>query len=80
MLMCRKRKFRECFFGTRYIFYKIKELMADYLSSDEYLFSVQMQSLYDASKDGLPNFVYTDHTFLANLYYPDFDRSKFYPE
>lgn len=80
VLMHRKRKFRECFFGTRYLFHKIKELMAERLSIDEYLFSVQMQSLYDASKAGLPNFVYTDHTFLANLTYPDYDRSAFYPD
>lgn len=80
VLIQRKRKFRECFFGTRYIFHKIKALMAERLSVDQYLFSVQMQSLYDASLEGLPNFVYTDHTFLANLYYPGFDHSKFFPD
>jgi len=34
------------------------------------LFSIQTQSLYDASIDGLPHFLYTDHTHLANLKYP----------
>jgi len=37
------------------------------------LFSIQTQSLYDASIDGLPHFVYTDHTHLANLKYPGAD-------
>ena len=33
----------------------------------------QTQSLFDASLPGIPHFVYTDHTLLANLQYPGFD-------
>ena len=40
---------------------------------DRSAFSFQTQSLFDASVEGLPHFVYTDHTALANSYYPDFD-------
>lgn len=32
-------------------------------------FTLQTQSLFDALVDGLPNFVYTDHTYLANRRY-----------
>src|SRR5690606_13395744 len=41
-----------------------------------YVFSFQLQSLFDASLPGLPHYVYTDHTHLANLEYPQFDRRK----
>jgi glycosyltransferase involved in cell wall biosynthesis len=74
-----KRKFKDCFFRTSYIYHKIKALMSEYLDSEDYIFSVQMQSLYDASKPGLPHFIYTDHTNLANLSYPDFKQSTIYP-
>ncbi len=33
-------------------------------------FTFQTQSLFDARRDGVPHFVYTDHTYLANLRYP----------
>ncbi|MGI8624002.1 MAG: glycosyltransferase family 4 protein [Solirubrobacteraceae bacterium] len=36
-------------------------------------FTLQTQSLFDASLPGVPHFVYTDHTGLSNAYYPDFD-------
>jgi glycosyltransferase involved in cell wall biosynthesis len=35
--------------------------------------TIQIQSLFDAHAPGIPHFVYTDHTHLANLGYPDFD-------
>jgi glycosyltransferase involved in cell wall biosynthesis len=33
-------------------------------------FTFQTQSLFDASVDGIPHFVYTDHTELVNRHYP----------
>ncbi len=36
-----------------------------------YDFSVQTQSLFDASCEGVPHFVYTDHTYLANRRYAE---------
>lgn len=80
MLVQRKKKFKECFFSTSYIFHKIKVLMEGYLSLDDYVFSFQMQSLYDASKEGLPNFVYTDNTILANLDSSIADKSALFPD
>lgn len=52
--------------------------MSSRLAKDKYAFSFQMQSLFDASTEGLPHFVYTDHTHLANLYYPNFDPKSLY--
>jgi glycosyltransferase involved in cell wall biosynthesis len=37
---------------------------------EEVFFSFQTQSLFDASQEGLPHFVYTDHSCLANRRYP----------
>lgn len=69
---------RECFFRTPYLFHTIKEFMAHKLDTHNYLFSFQMQSLFDASHEKLLHFVYTDHTNLANSNYPIQDESRLY--
>lgn len=73
-----RKKISECFWRTTYIFRRIKTLVSNLLSQDEYRFSFQFQSLYDGSKEGLPHYVYTDHTHLANLSYPDFEKKDLY--
>ena len=73
-----KKKIRECFWRTTYIFNRIKVLLSTVLSRDDYVFSFQNQSLFDGSKPGLPHYVYTDHTHLANLGYPSFDKEDLY--
>jgi len=45
-----------------------------------YTFTFQTQSFFDVSFPGVPNFLYTDHTHLANLYYPEFNLKKLYPK
>ena len=42
------------------------------------IFTIQTQSIVDASQPGIPHFIYTDHTHLANLYYPGFDARGLY--
>jgi len=73
-----RKKIKECFWRTTYVFRKTKILASNLLSQDEYEFSFQNQSLFDGSRKGLPHYVYTDHTHLANLYYPDFDKKNLY--
>lgn len=73
-----EKRLKETFFRTPYLFQKIKHLLAEKLNDPVYLFSFQMQSLYDASFTGLPHFVYTDHTNLANLTYPHQDRNRLF--
>jgi len=70
-----RRTIHQCFYRTPYIFKNIKMLLHNRFSKDasKYAFTFQTQSLYDASVEGLPHFVYTDHTHLANLYYPGFE-------
>lgn len=41
-----------------------------------YQFTIQTQSMFDASAPTIPHFVYTDHTELTNVKYPAFDRRK----
>ena len=77
-ILTKKRKYKNSYIRTAYFFQKVKEIISNQLSKKEYAFSFQLQSLIDASKPGLPHFVYTDHTHLANLDYPGFDRSQLF--
>jgi glycosyltransferase involved in cell wall biosynthesis len=71
---------RMCFWRTPFIFRQVRRLIRERLGPrrEEFVFSVQTQSLYDAAIPGVPHFVYTDHTHLANLSYPAFSRDRLY--
>ncbi len=69
---------REILSRTTYFYNEVKQAIGRRLVSYDYLFSLQTQSLFDASRVGLPHFVYTDHTHLANLKYPEFDPNMLY--
>ena len=43
--------------------------------AEEFAFTFQTQSLFDGHIPGVPHFLFTDHTHLANLNYPSFDKS-----
>lgn len=79
-LLTRRQTVLLAFYRTPYIFQKIRELVRARLAErvGEFAFSVQTQSLYDASIPGLPHFVYTDHTHLANLSYPGFPSDQLF--
>lgn len=77
-MVSRKHSFAQYFLHTPYIFDHIRTILARRLERGEYAFSFQIYSLYDGSSSNLPHFVYTDHTHLANLTYPDFDSSALY--
>ena len=66
---------REGYLRTTYAFTQLHYAMRELIDPRRHAFSFQMQSLYDASVPGVPHFIYTDHTHLSNLHYPDFDRS-----
>jgi glycosyltransferase involved in cell wall biosynthesis len=74
------KKFKEAFWRTPYIFKTVKRLLNLRLSKQNYLFTFQMQSLFDCSLPTVPHFIYTDHTHLANLAYPNFNVKKLYPK
>lgn len=74
------KNFKESFWRTPYIFKTVRRLLKQRLSKQNYMFTFQMQSLFDCSLPNVPHFIYTDHTHKANLYYPDFNIRKLYPE
>lgn len=77
-ILAGKKHAKECYFRTPYLFHQIKRLMDNKLADPDYAFSFQMQSLYDASANRLPHFIYTDHTNLANLLYPVQDHNRLF--
>jgi len=77
-LLERYKTFREAFWGTRFLFSYVKGLLAKNYGANPYAFTFQLQSLLDASLPGKAHFVYTDHTVLENMQYPNFNRRKIY--
>src|SRR5579872_4045055 len=65
---------RHAYFTTTYTFKRLHLAMRQWIKPGRHAFSFQMQSMYDTSVPGVPHFIYTDHTHLSNLHYPDFDR------
>lgn len=76
------RRFRRSFLATQYLFKWVKQFIGRRLTADRqnYVFSFQLQSIFDASLPGLPHFVYTDHTHLANFEYEQFDKSRLHAQ
>lgn len=72
-----RRTVAPCFYYTPYIFRQIRRLLLAHLAgrSGEFAFTVSTQSLFDAHLAGVPHFIYTDHTHLANLRSPTFHRA-----
>lgn len=60
---------------TTFLFKLMSRIAREEISRGNYRFSLQIQSLYDASTPGVPNFVYTDNTVLANTHYKNAKRS-----
>lgn len=75
-----KKKARECFFRTTFIFSKVKKVITEKINNDNYTFSIQSNSLYDTSTGKIPHFIYTDHTHLENLKYPLYDKNNLFSE
>jgi glycosyltransferase involved in cell wall biosynthesis len=73
-----RRKFPDCMSRTPAIFRKVKQRAEERIASEGYDFTFQTQSVFDTSLAGVPNFVYTDHTELANLHYPGFRETNLF--
>lgn len=76
-ILGRERAFRRAFLVTPFLFRRVKHLVHRHLAGrqDEFTFSFQLQSLFDASTPFFPHYVYTDHTNLTNLTYSEFERA-----
>jgi glycosyltransferase involved in cell wall biosynthesis len=66
-----RRRLWGAFFRTAHMFEWVRQTMRERCVGRDYAFTFQTQSIFDASVDGVPHFLYTDHTELANAYYPD---------
>lgn len=73
-LLLRRKKLWAAFFATPFMFRAIRRLVSEHLAAGGYDFTFQIQSLFDARVEGVPHFIYSDHTHLENLTYPAFDR------
>jgi glycosyltransferase involved in cell wall biosynthesis len=80
-LISRRRRIWDCYFHTPFAFNAIKKAVQAKVGRNpsQYAFTFQTQSLWDGSVPGVPHFVYTDHTNLANLLYNGFGDSKVFP-
>lgn len=80
-LLRHRRALPQIALRTPYLFRRLRELIGERLSERlaEFRFTFQTQSLFDASLPGVPHFVFTDHTHLANLRYPAFGRNNLFP-
>ncbi len=74
-----KRKVRQSFLRTHYLYGRIKRLAREWIRPGEHAFSFQMQSLFDTSVPGVPHLIYTDHTNQSNLEYASGVERSLYP-
>jgi glycosyltransferase involved in cell wall biosynthesis len=65
------------FLGTTYIFKHFTSQVREKVASGRYEFIIQSQCLCDSSGNGLPVYIYTDHTTLNNLNYRFVNPVKF---
>ena len=72
-------RFKAAFFRTVFLFKHVKRLAEQIGTQRENVrFTFQLQSIFDTHIAGIPHFVYTDHTHLANLQYSPAIRVHLY--
>ena len=65
------------FFATSYVSTVINRNIQKAHKNPDYLFTFQTQSLFNGKLNGIPHFVYTDHTTQTNKLYPGVNAKKF---
>jgi glycosyltransferase involved in cell wall biosynthesis len=75
-----RKKFRLAFWRTPFIFRQVRRLVQKKVAAGTYVFTFQMQSLFDASTPGIAHFVYTDHTHLENRHYSMDSQTSLYSQ
>ncbi len=73
-----RKRLEYAFFRTGFVFRWIRRLMSSCIDPKLHAFSIQLQSIFDASVPGVPNFIYTDHVHLENLKFDGFTASDLY--
>jgi glycosyltransferase involved in cell wall biosynthesis len=70
-------KIKYHFLGTTYIFRYFSRIISEKVKKGNFEFIIQSQCLCDASGNGVPVYIYTDHTNLNNLNYKFIKPSRF---
>jgi len=68
-----------CLIRTTYYLERLRKRLAERLAGRRYVFTLQTQSLFDASLPGVPHFVYTDHAELQSLRLPGVSPKQVFP-
>jgi glycosyltransferase involved in cell wall biosynthesis len=72
-------QFKAAFFRTVFLFKHVQRLAGQIGAQRENVrFTIQLQSIFDTHIAGIPHFIYTDHTHLANLLYSPAIRVHLY--
>ena len=65
------------FFSTSYASQQLTRKIRTINKGENYLFTIQTQSLFNGKLKNIPHFVYTDHTTQTNKLYPDIDPKQY---
>ena len=65
------------FFGTSYISLLTDKYIRKLVKGKDYKFSFQTQCLFNGKIEGVPHFIYTDHTTKTNLLYRDVNPRQY---
>jgi glycosyltransferase involved in cell wall biosynthesis len=78
-LFLRKKltKFKYHSLGTTFMFRYFSRIVGEKIKRGKYEFAIQTQTLCDSTGNGIPVFIYTDHTNLNNLNYRFINPAKF---
>jgi len=75
-----RKKMRDSFiwfFATSYIAKQASKSLKKIYKKEKYKFTFQTQSIFNGKINGIPHFVYTDHTTQTNLLYPDINLRQY---
>jgi len=79
-IMLGEKKWRESFFWffeTSYMSIQTSRMIKKLYAAGGYKFTFQTQSLFNGKLNGIPHFIYTDHTTQTNMLYPDINPRQY---
>jgi glycosyltransferase involved in cell wall biosynthesis len=78
-ILARRKEWRDCLVRTQYTFDAVQAAVRRKYAAGGVAFTFQTGSRLDGTLSSCPHFVYTDHTHLANLQYPDASPNWMFP-
>ncbi|HVT86769.1 MAG TPA: glycosyltransferase family 4 protein [Chitinophagaceae bacterium] len=71
------KEWRTWFLATSYISIRVGRILKKKAEGKSYKFTFQTQSVFNGKIEGVPHFIYTDHTTQTNLLYPGIDPRRY---